>query len=111
MLRLLTYEHGMIACEAAYFRLVADRVPDVPTPRVLHHGDGWLFTTHMPGRPLTADPAADHGGVREQLGAALARVHRVTGDHFGYPGPRPQAVLADPEGNGFCVERSLSERA
>jgi aminoglycoside phosphotransferase (APT) family kinase protein len=89
---LLTYEHGMIACEAAYFRLVGDQAPGVPVPRVLHHGDGWLFTTHLPGRPLTADRDADHGLVREQLGAALARVHTVTGTHFGYPGPRPQAA-------------------
>ncbi|WP_155375456.1 phosphotransferase family protein [Catellatospora vulcania] len=89
---LLTYEHGMIACETAYFRLVAERVPDVPTPRVLHHGDGWLFTTFLPGTPLSADRGGDHDAVREQLGSAVARVHTVTGGHFGYPGPRPQAA-------------------
>lgn len=88
---LLTYEHGMIACEAAYFRLVRDEAPGVPVPEVLHHGDGWLFTTLLPGRPLSADRAVAHDGVREQLGAALSRVHAVTGDHFGYPGPRPQS--------------------
>jgi aminoglycoside phosphotransferase (APT) family kinase protein len=89
---LLTYEHGMIDCEATYFRLVSDQAPDVPVPRVLHHGDGWLFTTHLPGRPLTDYRDADHGIVREQLGAAVARVHSVTGTHFGYTGPRPQAA-------------------
>jgi aminoglycoside phosphotransferase (APT) family kinase protein len=90
---LLTYEHGMIECEATYFRLVGDHAPDVPVPRVLHHGDGWLFTTHLPGRPLTVSrDADDHSLVREQLGAAVARVHAVTGTHFGYTGPRPQAA-------------------
>lgn len=89
---LLTYEHGMIDCEATYFRLVGDQAPGVPVPQVLHHGDGWLFTTHLPGRPLTAYRDADHVLVREQLGAAVARVHTVTGTHFGYTGPRPQAA-------------------
>ncbi|GAA1396504.1 phosphotransferase family protein [Catellatospora coxensis] len=89
---LLTYEHGMIACEADYFRLVADRLPDVPTPRVLHHGDGWLITTFLPGVPLSAGRGEDHDAVREQLGRAVARVHTVTGGHFGYPGPRPRAA-------------------
>ncbi|MEV4413283.1 aminoglycoside phosphotransferase family protein [Catellatospora sp. NPDC049609] len=89
---LLGYEQGMIACEAAYFRLVGERLPQVPVPRVLHHGDGWLFTTYLPGRPLSADRGAGHDGVREQLGAALAAVHTVTGGRFGYTGPRPSAA-------------------
>ncbi|GAB4059010.1 phosphotransferase family protein [Catellatospora paridis] len=89
---LLTYEQGMIACEAAYFRLVAGQVPDVPVPRVLHHGDGWLFTTFLPGVALSADRDGDHDAVRAHLGAAVARVHTVTGDRLGYPGSRPQAA-------------------
>jgi aminoglycoside phosphotransferase (APT) family kinase protein len=61
-------------------------------PRVLAAGDNWLITTHLPGRPLTE--AADQTGdaaVRAQLGAAVARIHEVTGPHFGYTGPRPAA--------------------
>ncbi|MDI1464615.1 aminoglycoside phosphotransferase family protein [Catellatospora sp. KI3] len=88
---LLRYEAGMIESEARYFRLVERQAPVVPVPRVLHHGDGWLFATLLPGTPLTGlDGPQD--GVREQLGAALAAVHGVTGDRFGYPGPRPHGT-------------------
>ncbi|GHJ44663.1 phosphotransferase [Catellatospora sp. TT07R-123] len=88
---LLRYEAGMIESEARYFRLVEQQAPLVPVPRVLHHGDGWLFTTLLPGRALT-DLDGPQDGVREQLGAALAAVHEVTGDRFGYPGPRPHGA-------------------
>ncbi|BCJ77399.1 phosphotransferase [Catellatospora sp. IY07-71] len=107
-LPLLRYERGMIACEAAYFRLVGDRVPEVPVPRVLHHGDGWLLTTLLPGRPLSADRGGDHDGVREQLGAALARVHTVTGGHFGYTGPRAQGATW-PSAFAAMVESLLAD--
>ncbi|WP_308167759.1 phosphotransferase [Catellatospora tritici] len=88
---LLRYEAGMIESEACYFRLIEQRAPRVPVPRVLHHGDGWLFTTLLPGAALT-ELDSPQDGVREQLGAAMAAVHEVTGDRFGYPGPRPQGA-------------------
>jgi aminoglycoside phosphotransferase (APT) family kinase protein len=88
--RLLRYEDGMIAAEAEYFRLVRSTVPGVPVPEVLHEDDGWLITTLLPGRPLTE--VADCPDVRTELGAAVARLHTVTGPHFGYTGNRPSAT-------------------
>ncbi|GIH14459.1 phosphotransferase family protein [Rugosimonospora africana] len=92
---LLRYEQGMIAAEARYFRLVAARAPRVPVPPVLHYGadpavlDGdWLFTGRLPGRSLPdlsrQRPDIDSAPVRAAFGAALADVHAVTGDRFGY---------------------------
>jgi aminoglycoside phosphotransferase (APT) family kinase protein len=62
----------------------------VPVPEVLHHGDNWLVTTLLPGRPLTE--VTDGASVRTQLGAAVAALHTVTGPHFGYTGDRPAAA-------------------
>jgi aminoglycoside phosphotransferase (APT) family kinase protein len=60
-----------------------------PVPEVLSEGDNWLITTYLPGRPLTELP--DGAPVRADLGAAVARIHEVTGPHFGYTGDRPAA--------------------
>ena len=92
--RLLSYEKDLIAAEAAYFRLARDC--GVPVPEVLHHGsdrrvlDGdWLFTGFLTGTPLPELPAtADDAGARYEAGAAVARVHRRTGDRYGYSGER-----------------------
>jgi fructosamine-3-kinase len=89
---ILIYEREMIRSEADYFRLVAAWAPEVPVPRVLHDGGDWLFTSLLPGTPLSKLPEAEHDPVREQLGAALARVHTITGTCFGYPGDRPNAT-------------------
>jgi aminoglycoside phosphotransferase (APT) family kinase protein len=91
---LLSYETGLIAAEATYFRLV--RHSGVPVPRVLHYSadcgvlDGdWLFTGFLDGTPLPALPAAaDDAGARYDAGTAVARVHRLTGDRYGYTGDR-----------------------
>ncbi|MEU8179364.1 aminoglycoside phosphotransferase family protein [Micromonospora sp. NPDC049044] len=94
---LLRYEQGLCAAEARYFRLVAEHAPQVPVPSVLRHGTDpaygeWLVTRMLPGRSLSelagADPAVDDGPVRADLGAALAALHRVTGDRFGYDDDR-----------------------
>jgi aminoglycoside phosphotransferase (APT) family kinase protein len=91
--RLLRYERGLIAAEAAYFRTVRAGSPAVPVPEVLHVDDDWIATTLLPGRSLTElpDSAGPSGtaGVREQLGTAIAGLHRLTGPHFGYTGDRP----------------------
>ncbi|MEV4657125.1 aminoglycoside phosphotransferase family protein [Micromonospora sp. NPDC049301] len=95
--RLLRYERGLCRAEARYFRLVAGRAPKVPVPPVLHHGTDpaygeWLVTGMLPGRSLRelaeAGTAVDDGPARYDLGAALAALHRVTGDRFGYDGDR-----------------------
>ncbi|MGW3603767.1 phosphotransferase family protein [Micromonospora sp. NPDC005161] len=95
--RLLRYERGLCTAEARYFRLVTERAPGVPVPPVLHHGADpaygeWLVTGMLPGRSLRrlaeAGAAVDDGSARYDLGAALAALHRVTGDRFGYDGDR-----------------------
>ncbi|GAA0453973.1 phosphotransferase [Paractinoplanes deccanensis] len=81
--RLLSYERELIPAEAVYFGAVAGLAP---VPEVLAVSPGWIVTTHLPGRPLTE---ADAPRARHQLGAAVRRIHTLTGDHFGYTGDRP----------------------
>ncbi|MFF5202279.1 phosphotransferase family protein [Micromonospora parva] len=94
---LLRYERGLCAAEDRYFRLVAERAPQVPVPAVLWHGTDpaygeWLVTELLPGRSLfdlaEAGGAVDDGPARYDLGVALAALHQVTGDRFGYDGGR-----------------------
>jgi aminoglycoside phosphotransferase (APT) family kinase protein len=95
---LLSYEKDLVAAEAAYFRLARDA--GAPVPEVLHHGadprvlDGdWLFATFLDGTALPELPSAvDAAGARYDAGAAVARVHRVTGDRYGYCGDRAHGV-------------------
>ena len=90
--RILVYERGMLAAEAEYLRLVAKGAPEVPGPRLLYEGPDWLFMTWIPGTPLPDLPdGADTAPAREQAGAAIARLHGVTGGYFGYAGDRPRA--------------------
>jgi aminoglycoside phosphotransferase (APT) family kinase protein len=99
---LLRYEEGLLAAEARYFRRIAADLPEVPMPRVLRHGstpdDGdWLFTSLLAGTPLselavTGAGARGDAPVREAFGAALARVHRLRGDRFGYDDGRSGAA-------------------
>ncbi|MFJ6166930.1 phosphotransferase family protein [Micromonospora orduensis] len=92
---LLRYERGLCAAEARYFRLVAERAPRVPVPAVLHHGSDpaygeWLVTAMLPGRSLSelSGHGVDDGPARYDLGVALAALHGVTGDRFGYDSGR-----------------------
>ena len=83
--RLLGYERGLMAAEADYFRLTAGAAP---VPEVLAEGEGWLITSLLPGRPLNEVEPEEAAPVREQLGAAVARIHAISGPHFGYTGGR-----------------------
>jgi fructosamine-3-kinase len=90
--KLLRYEAGMLGAEADYLRLVEAGAPDVPSPRLLYQHPDWLFMTLVPGTPLVDLPAeVDTTPAREQSGVAIARLHGVTGEYFGYPGDRPRA--------------------
>jgi fructosamine-3-kinase len=90
---LLTYERDMLGEEANYLRIAAVGAPELPIARVLYRSDDWLFMTLMPGTPLPSlPPHIDTTRVREESGAAIARLHRVTGDIFGYLGDRPSAA-------------------
>ncbi|MET8147685.1 phosphotransferase family protein [Actinoplanes sp. NPDC049668] len=106
--RLLRYERGLIEAEAAYFRLVRSGAPGVPVPEVLHVGADWIVTSLLPGTALTGVP--DSAGVREQLGAAIAGLHRITGPHFGYAGERARG--ADwPAAFGAMLDALLADAA
>lgn len=87
--RQLRYERDLMRAEAAYFRLV--RPLGVPVPEVLHAEEGWLCVSFLPGTPLSV---VDSVPVRTQLGSALAKVHTVTGEEFGYrEGDRPRGTV------------------
>ncbi|XVU23711.1 phosphotransferase family protein [Actinoplanes sp. CA-054009] len=84
--RLLSYERELIPAEAEYFRMVSHLAP---VPSVLAVSPRWIITTRLPGEPLTA---ADSAPARHALGAAVRRIHTVTGSHFGYTGDRPSGA-------------------
>ncbi len=106
---LLGYERDLPAAEAAYLRALAARAPEVPVPRVLAAVDNWLVMERLPGVSLPGLPAgADTDVVRAGLGAAIARVHRVLGDRFGYSGARPCAS-SWPAAFGAIVEALLED--
>jgi Ser/Thr protein kinase RdoA (MazF antagonist) len=87
---LLTYEAGMIAEEANYLRL-AGPVDGVPTAELLYVDDDFVFMSLLPGVALSTMPeSAATNTIREESGAALAKLHAVTGDFYGYAGPRPR---------------------
>jgi hypothetical protein len=112
---LLEYEAGMIAAEARYLRLAGpSALPGSPLPQLYAAGGGqsgadgpanesgavgggkqgseWMIMTLLPGVSLAGLDGAARSAprVREQLGAAIARMHTVlspTG-RFGYEGER-----------------------
>lgn len=92
---LLRYEADLTAAEARCFRLIAAGAPEVPVPRVLHHGRDpdrgeWLCTTLLPGRSLheLAGSGVDDAPARFSAGAATAALHRITGTRYGYDDAR-----------------------
>jgi Ser/Thr protein kinase RdoA (MazF antagonist) len=90
--KLLRYEAGMLAAEGEYLRLVERHAPGVPGPRLLYLADDWLFMSFVPGTPLSDLPdGVDGAPARYDTGAAVARLHGVTGDFHGYAGDRPRA--------------------
>ncbi|WP_277207602.1 phosphotransferase family protein [Isoptericola croceus] len=115
--RLLRYEHGISGTEAGVYRL-AHRA-GLPVPAVLHedgsreHVDGDVVVTeHVPGvlwSDLDLDPAATIR-VRRELGAVMARLHRITGDRYGYPAPASGLSRTSwPEAFAAMVEAALAD--
>jgi aminoglycoside phosphotransferase (APT) family kinase protein len=122
--RLLRYEDGLTEAESHYFQLVGAQAPGVPVPEVLHHwhdrdvcdGD-WLFTSHLPGIALSELSGAagqsvltalDESAVRWESGVAVAQLHQVTGDRYGYSGARTHAS-SWPTAFGAMVEDLLAD--
>ena len=79
--RLLRYERGLIAAEAAYFRTVRAGAAGVPVPEVLHLGADWIVTTLLPGDGLT--------GLSDSAGSATSSAPPgITPPSRRSPGPR-----------------------
>ena len=106
--RVLRYEAGMLESEAEYLRLVV-AAPEVPAARLLAQTPDYLFMSLVPGTPLPDLPAGtDTRGVRFASGAAIARLHRINGDFFGYAGPRARASTW-PEAYRAMIEALLAD--
>ena len=93
---ILDYERGVVGAEARYLRMIERHLTDAPFPKLLGHGaDGspvgseWLITEFVPGVALTeVEQEADKDTVRADLGVAVAALHTITGEHYGYDGGR-----------------------
>lgn len=88
----LFYEKNMMKQEPGIHRLLLEKTR-VPVPRVLAF-DGtrsvidrdFLIMERLPGAPLSERTPPDLDGVLRELGAALAEVHALTSDKYGYLG-------------------------
>lgn len=97
--RLMSYELDLLRTEASVYRAAADALP---VPHVLLEDQSRavipsdvLIVTHLPGVPLSEagfGPADDDPRTacpQRDLGAAMARLHRLSGPRFGYPNAAP----------------------
>ena len=120
--RLLTYELDLVRTEALVYSLAAGR-PDLMMPRVLLTAfsrsvlpSDVVVASHQGGVPLlgrttsTGESAADQPGLQHDLGAAMARLHTVTGPEFGYPNRAAGLTAATwPEAFGLMVNALLAD--
>ena len=116
--RLLQYERGILATEAAIYRVAAGQVP---VPTVLHEdfsrslvaGDAvvasFLSGTPWHGLTLSEEQTAT---ARANLGGAMAAMHRITGERFGYPAPESElAATTWREAFTLMIEAVLGDAA
>ncbi|MFC8452807.1 phosphotransferase [Kitasatospora sp. NPDC057223] len=92
---LLTYEHGLMGTEAAFYELVG-AATEVTVPQVVAvnyerqvvDGD-YLVMSHLDGAGWDSSHASlgpgDHARLRRDLGRLTGSLHTVTGTEFGYP--------------------------
>ena len=85
------YERGMMRQEPGLHRLLRAKTT-VPVPEILCFDDShqlidrdYLVMRRLPGRPLS-EVAASEGTVFQAVGQALAQVHQLTADAYGYLG-------------------------
>lgn len=116
--RLLQYERGILATEAAIYRVAAGHVP---VPTVLHEdfsrtivaGDA-VVVTFLSGTPWQTITLSEEqtATVRTNLGKAMAAMHRITGEKFGYPAPESELAAATwREAFTLMVEAVLGDAA
>jgi aminoglycoside phosphotransferase (APT) family kinase protein len=113
----LTYEHDLLATEAAFYRLASG-----PLPSVVGEGPAFLLMTEVPGEPWNRTPGAGPH-LRTELGKIVAGLHETTGDGFGYlQDPlhptwfsafraMVDAILADADRYGVRLPRPAAEIA
>lgn len=116
--RLLQYERGILATEAAIYRAAAGHVP-VPTvlhedfSRTLVAGDA-VVVTFLPGSPWQSLTLSEEqtATAKANLGGAMAAMHRITGAQFGYPAPE-SGLAAETwrEAFSLMVEAVLADAA
>ncbi|GAA1438481.1 aminoglycoside phosphotransferase family protein [Nocardiopsis tropica] len=91
----LTYERGLLATEALVYARARPLLGGL-VPRVLASGRvpgepdrEYLFLDHLPGETLedlrSGEAPVRSSAARRDLGRAVAALHTVTGDAFGYP--------------------------
>ena len=116
--RLLQYERGILATEAAIYRVAAGHVP-VPTvlhgdcSRTIVAGDA-VVVTFLSGTPWQTITLSEEqtATARTNLGKAMAAMHRITGEKFGYPAPESELAAATwREAFTLMVEAVLSDAA
>ncbi|ARC88684.1 fructosamine kinase family protein [Rhodovulum sp. MB263] len=101
--RMVAKSGPRVATEARMLRAIARA--GVPTPAVMAEGGGWLLLEHLDEAPASAPGWG-------ALGLALLRLHRATGETYGWdedhgfgPAKIPNAACAD--WPGFWAERRL----
>ncbi|MFM9613162.1 phosphotransferase family protein [Streptomyces niveiscabiei] len=77
----LRHEKRLLVAEAQFYEGAARA--DVPAPKVVAQGDGYLLMTAVPGEQWS-EPA-QHTALRAELAGLVARLHRITGPAYGYP--------------------------
>lgn len=91
---LLTHEVDLMRTEVRFFEQA--REAGAPVPAIAFAdlerdlvGRDYMFLEELAGESLAqVDPrlsTVDRGAIRRQIGAAIGRVHAVTGERYGYP--------------------------
>lgn len=90
-----------------------DDPPVMVAPHFPHEGTGLLFIPVPEGKTaknrIHLDLAPEHGTRDEAVANALGLGATILADHR-EPDGTGWVVLADPEGNEFCIERGVAER-
>lgn len=118
--RLLTYEHDVLRTEALVYELAADH-PDLLMPRVLLTDftrrvspTDVVVVTHLDGVPVpeAGDVGEATASARgRELGALMARLHRLRGPRFGYPSSPGLQAGTWPEAFALMVGAVLDDGA
>lgn len=101
-----------MATEAlVYRRLATLSGGGVPTPELLHEGEGFIVTSVLEGVPwdkaTTCLSRADQAELRRELGAITARLHTLAppDGRFGYPAAESALSARGPTSNAGPTRR------